>query len=191
MASATSGVLCVHSPCCFGQFVIPARLCTVSLNPWSRVRPEYLAEIPSPRPHPNFEDPFYYYPPYYAWVFQVVSFSQKSPPQSCTNLSCHPNIPHAPPPLPIHFILLEFINWIIQGYWKWMSWFNNLSYTVQSRCNPMSRMRFMFLLFPELKVWIRTAIETITADMLQTVWNELDYRVDVCRITKGAHIEHP
>ena len=30
---------------------------------------------------------------------------------------------------------------------------------------------------PELKVRIRTAIETITADMLQTVWNELDYRV--------------
>ena len=43
---------------------------------------------------------------------------------------------------------------------------------------------------PELKVRIRTAIETITADMLQTVWNKLDYRVDVCRITKGAHIEH-
>ena len=43
---------------------------------------------------------------------------------------------------------------------------------------------------PELKVRIRTAIETITADMLQTVWNELDCRVDVCRITKGAHIEH-
>ena len=32
--------------------------------------------------------------------------------------------------------------------------------------------------------------ETITADMLQTVWNGLDYRVDVCRITKCAHIEH-
>ena len=43
---------------------------------------------------------------------------------------------------------------------------------------------------PELNVRIRTAIETITADMLQTVWNELDYRVDVCRITKGAHVEH-
>ena len=43
---------------------------------------------------------------------------------------------------------------------------------------------------PELKVRNRTTIETITADMLQTVWNELDYRVDVCRITKGAHIEH-
>ena len=43
---------------------------------------------------------------------------------------------------------------------------------------------------PELKVRIRTATETITADMLQTVWNELDFCVDVCRITKGAHIEH-
>ena len=39
-------------------------------------------------------------------------------------------------------------------------------------------------------VQIRTAIETITVDVIQTIWNELDYRVDVCRITKGAHIEH-
>ena len=39
---------------------------------------------------------------------------------------------------------------------------------------------------PELEVRIRTAIETITADMR----NELDCHVDVCRITKGAHIEH-
>jgi hypothetical protein len=39
----------------------------------------------------------------------------------------------------------------------------------------------------ELKVRIRTAIQTITADMLQTVWNELDYHVDVCRITKDAY----
>jgi len=34
---------------------------------------------------------------------------------------------------------------------------------------------------PELKVRFRTAIESITADMLRTVWNELDYRVDVYR----------
>jgi len=46
------------------------------------------------------------------------------------------------------------------------------------------------LCIPELKVRISTAIETITTDMLQTVWNELDYRVDVCRITKVSHIEH-
>jgi len=43
---------------------------------------------------------------------------------------------------------------------------------------------------PELNVRIRTAIENITADMLQTVWNELDCRVDVCRLTKCAQIEH-
>jgi len=43
---------------------------------------------------------------------------------------------------------------------------------------------------PELKVRIRTATETVTADMPQTVWKELDYRVDFCRITKGSHIEH-
>jgi len=42
---------------------------------------------------------------------------------------------------------------------------------------------------PGMKLRIRTATETITADMLQTVWNELDYRVDVCRITKDEHIE--
>ena len=52
----------------------------------------------------------------------------------------------------------------------------------------------MFLLLTasisKLKVQIRTAIETITTDMLQTVWNDLYYRVDVCRITKGVHIEH-
>jgi len=44
--------------------------------------------------------------------------------------------------------------------------------------------------YPELKVRIRTAIETITADMLQTVWIQLDYRVDVFRITKRSHTEH-
>ena len=43
---------------------------------------------------------------------------------------------------------------------------------------------------PEPTVRITTAIEIITADMLQAVWEELDYRVDVCRITKGAHIEY-
>jgi hypothetical protein len=26
--------------------------------------------------------------------------------------------------------------------------------------------------------------------MLIGVWNEMDYRIDVCRITKGWYIEH-
>ena len=32
--------------------------------------------------------------------------------------------------------------------------------------------------------WRRTAVRR------RFVWNERDYRVDVCRITKGARIEH-
>ena len=60
-----------------------------------------------------------------------------------------------------------------------------------SRCNPTPCDFFLWVYvkdqvyvpplpasIPELKV-------RITADMLQT-WNELDYRVHVCRITKGA-----
>ena len=27
-------------------------------------------------------------------------------------------------------------------------------------------------------------------NMLTRVWQELEYRVDVCRVTRGAHIEH-
>jgi hypothetical protein len=34
----------------------------------------------------------------------------------------------------------------------------------------------------ELKVRIKTTIGTITAVMLQTVLNEIDYRVDVCKV---------
>jgi hypothetical protein len=28
------------------------------------------------------------------------------------------------------------------------------------------------------------------APMLTRVWQELEYHIDVCRITRGAHIEH-
>ena len=35
------------------------------------------------------------------------------------------------------------------------------------------------VIIPEMKVRIRASIETITADVLQTVWNELDYHVHV------------
>ena len=36
---------------------------------------------------------------------------------------------------------------------------------------------------------IMHALQTITVDMLHRVWDEFDYRVDVCRVTQGAHIE--
>ena len=37
---------------------------------------------------------------------------------------------------------------------------------------------------------ITAALETVTKDMLQRVWHEFKYRLDMCRVTGGAHIEH-
>jgi hypothetical protein len=34
------------------------------------------------------------------------------------------------------------------------------------------------------------AVKNIDAPMLTRVWQELEYRIDVCRVTGGAHIEH-
>lgn len=43
---------------------------------------------------------------------------------------------------------------------------------------------------PELRARIINAFEQINRDMLRRVWDELDYRLDICRITKGEHMEH-
>ena len=42
----------------------------------------------------------------------------------------------------------------------------------------------------EMKQRITAALETVTEDMLQQVWHELEYRLDVCRVTGGAYTEH-
>ncbi|KAJ4447280.1 hypothetical protein ANN_09284 [Periplaneta americana] len=41
----------------------------------------------------------------------------------------------------------------------------------------------------ELKTRIREAAGTVTEDMLKRVWEEFDYRLDICRVTRGSHIE--
>jgi hypothetical protein len=43
---------------------------------------------------------------------------------------------------------------------------------------------------PDLKNRIEAAVATITPDLLISVWQELDYRLDVYLVTKGAHIKH-
>ena len=40
----------------------------------------------------------------------------------------------------------------------------------------------------ELHDRITHALQTITADIIR-VWDEFDYRVDVCHVTQGTHIE--
>jgi len=42
----------------------------------------------------------------------------------------------------------------------------------------------------DLKPWIIAAVKNIDALMLTRVWQESEYRIDVCRVTRGAHIEH-
>jgi hypothetical protein len=34
------------------------------------------------------------------------------------------------------------------------------------------------------------AVAAIDRQMLQHVWQEFDYRIDICSVTKGGHIEH-
>jgi hypothetical protein len=58
-------------------------------SPWSH--------IPIP------EEPFYYSSPIDIWVFQVVSFSQDSPPEPCIHLTFSPYALHVPP---ISFFLI-------------------------------------------------------------------------------------
>ena len=41
----------------------------------------------------------------------------------------------------------------------------------------------------DLKARIIAAVKNIGAPMLTRVWQELEYRIDVCRVTRGAHIE--
>jgi hypothetical protein len=40
-----------------------------------------------------------------------------------------------------------------------------------------------------LKACIRDVVAMVTPNMLQATWNEVEYRLDICRATKGACIE--
>jgi len=40
-----------------------------------------------------------------------------------------------------------------------------------------------------LKAIITEDFATVTEDMLENAWRETDYRLDVLRATKGAHVE--
>jgi len=43
---------------------------------------------------------------------------------------------------------------------------------------------------PCIKAQIITAVKNIDAPMLTRLWQELEYHIDVCRVTRDAHIEH-
>ena len=69
--------------------------------------PDQPSQCPPPIPLP--EDPSYYYPFIYAWIFQVAPFLQFSSPKPCIHLSSL----HAT--FPAHLFLLDLITWTIFG----------------------------------------------------------------------------
>ena len=42
---------------------------------------------------------------------------------------------------------------------------------------------------PEVQERLNTAIGNVTQDVLWRVWREWEYRLDICRVTRGAHIQ--
>jgi len=42
----------------------------------------------------------------------------------------------------------------------------------------------------DLKARIIAAVKNNDAPMFTRVWQELEYRIDACRVTRGAHIEY-
>jgi hypothetical protein len=42
----------------------------------------------------------------------------------------------------------------------------------------------------DLKARIIAAVKNIDAPMLTRLWQEVEYSIDVCRVTRGAHIKH-
>jgi hypothetical protein len=42
----------------------------------------------------------------------------------------------------------------------------------------------------DVSIFFTAAVKNIDASMLKRVWQELEYRIDVCRVTRGAYIEH-
>jgi hypothetical protein len=43
---------------------------------------------------------------------------------------------------------------------------------------------------PQLRQRIVEAVAAIDHQMLQHVWQELDYKIDICRVTKGGYTEY-
>ena len=89
--------------------------------------------------------------------------------------------------------------YIIQGYYKRHRHFQR--YVVSPDLTPCDFFLWRYIndrvfvpplpvSLNELKKRITTAVVSVDEDMLRSVWTELDYRIDICRVTKGSHTEH-
>ena len=65
-----------------------------------------------------------------------------------------------------------------------------LSHIPRGKNHTVSGQVIVVAISAELKQRITAALENVTKDMLQRVWHEFDYQLDVCRVTGSAHIDH-
>jgi hypothetical protein len=69
---------------------------------------------------------------------------------------------------------------------------NDRCYRAQKEAGSIQYSSLLQLSVPNpcLKAQVIAAVKNIDAPMLTRVWQELEYRIDVCRVTHDAHIEH-
>ncbi|GBM12349.1 hypothetical protein AVEN_116787-1 [Araneus ventricosus] len=83
-----------------------------------------------------------------------------------------------------------------------MRWANCLATIISRPHSILTLVDFFFWSCDKVKVYLRAirdvedlldsitaAITTVTTVMLQRTWLELDYRLDILRAIKGAHVE--
>jgi len=85
-------------------------------------------------------------------------------------------------------------------------WYNNCQMKITATLSPLTLRPVIFFFrgyvkdrvfvpplprdLIDLMAWINAAVKNIDAPMLTCVWRELEYCINVCHITRGAHIEH-
>jgi len=82
--------------------------------------------------------------------------------------------------------------WLLRGSSRFVCW-NVTRVSLRLLCNvhfvqntQRNRLQDLVVLKPR----IIAAVKNIDAHMLTRVWQELEYRIDVCRVTRDAHIEY-
>jgi hypothetical protein len=79
----------------------------------------------------------------------------------------------------------RFVCWNITGVSLWLQCnvhFVRSTQTIRLQTRPRD--------LADLNARIIAAVNNIDAPTLTRVWQELEYCIDVCRVTRGAHIDH-
>jgi len=70
-------------------------------------------------------------------------------------------------------------------------WRISLRLNLSRKCRKI--VKFVSITHSECNIWdghiVATAIGNVTQDMLEKFWRELEHRLDIYRVTRGAHIE--